>query len=44
MMEELAFVAYHFHWRHDDVASLEHADRRAWVAQISSINERMVLE
>ena len=41
MMEELAFVAYHFHWSHDDVVELEHADRRAWVARISDINERI---
>ena len=44
MMEELAFVAYHFHWGHDEVAALEHADRRAWVRHISQINERMAGE
>ena len=37
----MAFVAYHFHWPLADVLELEHADRRRWVAEISSINERM---
>jgi hypothetical protein len=41
LVEEVAFVAYHFHWPHEEVMALEHADRRRWVAEISSINERM---
>lgn len=39
-MAELAFLAYHLHWPLADLAALEHADRRAWVAEVSSINER----
>ena len=31
--EEVAFLAYHFHWSHDELMSLEHADRRHWVEQ-----------
>lgn len=38
--EEVAFLAYHFTWAHDEVMALEHADRRRWVAEISAINER----
>jgi hypothetical protein len=41
LVEEVAFVAYHFHWPHAEVMSLEHAERRRWVAAISGINERM---
>ena len=26
LYEEVAFVAYHFHWPHGDVMTLEHAD------------------
>jgi hypothetical protein len=37
----VAFVAYHFHWPLADVLDLEHADRRRWVHEISSINQRM---
>ena len=35
---EVAFVAYHFHWKHGEVMHMEHADRRRWVQEISSIN------
>lgn len=41
LYEEVAFVAYHFHWSQDEVLSLEHADRRRWVEQISGIHRRM---
>jgi hypothetical protein len=38
---EVAFVAYHFHWPHDDIMNLEHGERRKWVAEISDINRRI---
>ena len=41
MEEEAAFIAYHFHWPHEDIMRLEHRDRRHWVTHISSINRRM---
>jgi hypothetical protein len=41
LVDEVAFVAYHFHWPLRDVLALEHGDRRRWVEAISSINERM---
>ena len=31
--EEVAFLAYHFHWPHDELMALEHRDRRGWVAR-----------
>jgi hypothetical protein len=40
LVEEVAYVAYHFHWPHDDVMALEHGDRRRWATEISSLNER----
>jgi hypothetical protein len=43
-MEEAAFIAYHFHWGHDEVMALEHRDRRSWVADISALNERQAGE
>ena len=39
--EEVAFIAYHFHWSQAEVMELEHADRRRWVAEISTINQQM---
>ena len=40
LYEEVAFVAYHFHWPPEAILDLEHAERRRWVAEISSINQR----
>lgn len=39
--EEIAYVAYHFHWRLDDLLDLEHPDRRRYVEEISRINARI---
>ena len=40
-MEEVAFMAYHFHWPRDEILMLKHAERRRWAEEISRINERM---
>jgi hypothetical protein len=37
----VAFIAYHFHWPHDQIMHLEHGDRRRWVQQISALNQRI---
>jgi hypothetical protein len=41
LYEEVAFIAYHFHWQHDQVLMLEHCERRRWVKEISEINGRL---
>ena len=41
LYQEIAFVAYHFHWGHEEVLNFEHPERRRWVKEISAINERM---
>jgi len=41
LYREVAFVAYHFNWSHEDVMSMPHAERERWCAEISDINERM---
>jgi hypothetical protein len=41
LYQEVAFVAYHFHWPHDEVMEMEHGERWKWVTQISAINSRM---
>lgn len=40
LYREVAFVAYHFHWSHQDVLMLEHKERQRWMEEISAINER----
>jgi hypothetical protein len=41
LYQEVAFVAYHFHWPAAEIMNLEHAQRRRWVEEISSINQQM---
>jgi hypothetical protein len=42
--EEVAYVAYHFHWSLEEILDLEHGQRRRYVAEIASINQRMAEE
>lgn len=39
--EEVAYIAYHFHWPPDTILNLEHRDRERWVAEIAKINRRL---
>ena len=39
--EEVAYVAYHFHWSLDEILDLEHPDRLRYVAEIARINTRI---
>ena len=41
LYEELAYVAYHFHWSLDDIMDLEHGVRRRFVEEIGRINRRI---
>ncbi|HQE91669.1 MAG TPA: hypothetical protein PLH19_05495 [Anaerolineae bacterium] len=41
MHEEVAYIAYHFHWPLDDILNLEHRQRRRWVGEIAKINRRL---
>lgn len=38
--EEVAFIAYHFKWSHEEILEMEHRDRRRWCEEISKINRR----
>ncbi|MFM7363629.1 MAG: DUF6760 family protein [Cuspidothrix sp.] len=42
MYEEVAFIAYHFHWAQDDILNLEHNYRQRWVTEISKINQKLI--
>jgi len=41
LFEEVAYVAYHFHWPVEDILDMEHADRRRWVEEIAKINRQI---
>ena len=38
--EEVAYIAYHFHWDLDDILDLEHADRRRYAGRIADLVTR----
>ena len=40
LYEEVAYVAYYFHWSRDEILDLEHAERQRFVAQIAALNTR----
>lgn len=39
--EEVAYVAYHFHWSREDILDLEHPERERFVREIGKINRRI---
>ncbi len=41
LYEEVAFIAYHFHWPFEEIINLEHRDRQRWCEEISRINRRL---
>ena len=41
IFQEVAYVAYHFHWSMDDILSMEHRERQLWIKEISSINKEI---
>jgi hypothetical protein len=41
LYEEVAYIAYHFHWSLDDILDMEHPLRRRFVDEIAKINRRI---
>jgi len=41
LFEEVAYIAYHFHWPADQILAMEHRDRQRWVSEIAKINQRL---
>lgn len=42
LREEVAFLAYHFHWGLAECLELPHADRVGWVGAVSRINQQII--
>jgi len=42
--EEMAFIAYYFHWPYSEIVQLPHGQRRRWCAEISRINRDLNAE
>ena len=41
LQEEVAYIAYYFHWPLKDIMEMEHQDRRQWVEKIAEINRKL---
>jgi len=41
LYEEVAYVAYHFHWSLDEILEMEHPLRQRFVEEIGRINQRL---
>ena len=39
--QEVAFIAYYFHWSRESLMEIPHLERRKWVDLISRMNEEM---
>jgi hypothetical protein len=44
LFEEIAYIAYHFHWSLEEILDLEHPLRQRFVEEIGRINERLAEE
>ena len=41
LFEEVAYVAYHFHWPMETILDLEHPLRQRFVGEIGRLNRRI---
>ena len=41
LYEEIAYVAFHFHWPLEDILDLEHGERQRYVHEIGRLNTRI---
>jgi len=41
LYEEVAYIAYHFHWPLQQILELEHGERRRWIEEVARINRRL---
>jgi hypothetical protein len=42
LYEQVAYVAYHFHWSREEILDLEHPERLRYVDQIGRLTQRAV--
>ncbi|MFJ8312938.1 MULTISPECIES: DUF6760 family protein [unclassified Streptomyces] len=41
LRSEIAYIAYHFHWSHNELLDMDHIQRRAYIRQVTQINQRL---
>jgi len=37
----MSFIAYYFHWSHQEIMNLDHRTRRRWCDEITKINKNL---
>jgi len=38
MLQEVAYIAYHFHWSRAEIMNMSHRERRRWTEEVARIN------
>lgn len=41
LFQEVAYLAYYFHWPYTQIMDLNHRERLVWVDQVARINKRL---
>lgn len=41
LLEEVAFIAYHFKWENGEIMRMPHWERTMWCEEISKINKKL---
>lgn len=41
LFQEVAYVAYYFHWSHSEMMDMTHSERLRWVDQLARINRTL---
>jgi hypothetical protein len=41
MYQEVAYIAYYFHWTREEILEFPHPERRRWVNEIARMNNAM---
>jgi hypothetical protein len=39
--QEVAYIAYHFHWSKEEIMEMSHLERHRWVKEIARINQEI---
>jgi len=41
LFQEVAYLAYYFHWPHSEIMEMSHLDRLVWVRELARINKTL---
>jgi hypothetical protein len=41
LFEEVAYLAYYFHWPYAQIMALDHLERQRWAGEVARINQRI---